>query len=254
MKAAKVHKPPDPLVSVITPVFNAETVLERAVASVQAQTLGDWEMILIDDGSDDGSAALCQDLVAGDTRLRLLSQPANTGAAVARNAGLNAASGRYVAFLDADDEWLPTKLEQQTCFMQSQKAVFSYTGFWRQSVDRKHRVHVPLSVDRSELLKGNVIGCLTAMYDRDHFGDVQMPNLRMRQDFACWLDLLTRTDLAHGLDEPLAVHHVQDGSLSASRAKSMKANWFLYRTHLGLSGPRAAWYLGHHLVRRLRRG
>lgn len=254
MKAAKVHKPSDPVVSVITPVFNAADVLTRTIASVQAQTFENWELILIDDGSTDESAATCAKLVAEDPRLRLFRQNANTGAAAARNAGLNAANGRYVAFLDADDEWLPTKLQEQLDFMRAKRAVFSYTDFWRSGDGKKYHVRVPDSVDRAELLKGNAIGCLTAMYDRDHFGNMQMPDLRMRQDWALWLLLLTQTERAYGLNKPLAVHHVHQGSLSSSLGKSIKANWVMYTEHLGLSAPRAAWYLGHHLMRRLRRG
>ena len=254
MKGAKVKKSSAPQVSVITPVFNAEHVLSRTVASVQAQSLSDWEMILIEDGSSDGSLGVCEELAAQDPRIRLIRQPSNTGAASARNAGLRAVRGRYVAFLDSDDEWLPNKLRTQIDFMVSRKAVFSYSGFWRQTGELRHRVHVPATVTRDQLLKGNVVGCLTAVYDRAHFGDIQMPDLRMRQDFGCWLDLLERTDMGHGLDQPLAIHHVQAGSLSASRGGALRATWQLYHQHLGLSSVQSAWYLGHHLLGRLRRG
>ena len=238
----------------VMPVFNASRTLERAVASILAQERDDWQLFLIEDGSTDGSAEICARLAAQDTRIQLLRQPGNTGAAAARNAGIRRASGRYLAFLDADDEWLPEKLSRQLAFMQAEGAVFSYTGFWRQRDSQRHRVRVPSSVSRSELLKGNVIGCLTAIYDRAHFGAVELPALRLRQDFALWLDLLARSELAHGLDLPLAVHHVQAGSLSAPRGRAMWATWQMYRRYLGLSRWRSAWYLSNHLVRRLRRG
>ena len=244
----------DDAVSVIMPVFNAADVLPRAVASVRAQTWQRWELLLIDDGSSDDSAAVAAGLAAQDPRIRLLRQPRNTGAAAARNAGLRHARGRYIAFLDADDEWLPEKLALQLHFMQAQGAAFSYTGFWRARNGRRHRVRVPAHVTRQELLKGNAIGCLTALYDRAHFGTVPMPELRLRQDYALWLDLLTRTDMAHGLDQPLAIHHRHRESLSASLPRALAANWHLYRRHLGLPPLQAFYFFSLHLWRRLKRG
>jgi len=244
----------DGLVSVIMPVFNAEETLVRAVASVQAQEYPDWELLLIEDGSSDGSPKLCADLAAADSRLQILRQPHNNGAAAARNAGILLARGRYIAFLDADDEWLPEKLALQLLFMKTCGAPFSYTGFWRQRGEERHQVRVPAWVDRAQLLRGNVIGCLTALYDRNHFGTVEMPALRMRQDFALWLKLLEEGGRAHGLDRPLAVHHVLPHSLSASKGRALRATWQMYRGHLGLSPLRTGWYLSNHLIRRLLRG
>lgn len=253
----KVDKPglsAKAVVSVIMPVYNAANTLKRSVRSVQAQDWADWELILIEDGSRDGSAEICASLVASDPRIRLVQQKGNTGAAAARNAGIRIARGRYIAFLDADDEWLPEKLSRQLSFMHARDASFSYTGFWRQRGETRSQVTVPDTVDYPTLLKGNVIGCLTAIYDRAALGTVEMPALRMRQDFALWLELLTRTDYAHGLNEPLATHHALPNSLSARRGRALRATWKLYRTHLGLSPFWASWYLTSHLMRRLLRG
>lgn len=245
---------PDPDVSVIMPAYNAEMTLPQAVASVQAQSFPHWELILIEDGSRDGTAKTCAALAQDDPRIRVVYQSENSGAAAARNAGLAQARGRYVAFLDADDLWHKEKLARQTAFMKERGAVFSYTGFLRQRAQEQRRVHVPAQVSREELLRGNVIGCLTAMYDRAHFGAVQMPDLRLRQDFAFWLLLLSRCDRALGLDEPLAVHRVNPTSLSSARGRAMRATWHMYRRHLGLPSWRAAGYMSSHLLRRLLRG
>ncbi|MCG7630325.1 glycosyltransferase family 2 protein [Epibacterium sp. MM17-32] len=243
-----------PTVSVIMPVFNARMTLEQSVASVMAQVFADWELILIDDGSQDGSAELCAQLARTDPRIRLLCQSANSGAAAARNAGLAQAKGQYIAFLDADDLWLEDKLQRQIAFMQETGAVFSYTGFWRQRTGHRHQVRPPSRVTRSQLLYGNVIGCLTVVYDRDYFGTVAFPPLRMRQDFAFWLLLLSRCDAALGLTDPLAVHVVNPMSLTAARGRAMQATWSMYRHHLGLSVGRAGGYMFCHLLRRLLRG
>ena len=241
-------------VSIIMPVFNAAPQLPRAIASVQNQSFPNWELLVIDDGSTDGSAQVAAEKARQDPRITLLSLSANEGAAAARNTGLSAARGRYIAFLDADDEWLPEKLDRQLTFMRETGATLSYTGFWRARGVHRTQVEVPPEVSRDTLLKGNVIGCLTAMYDRHFFGPVTMPALRMRQDFAFWLLLLNKTEIAYGLTQPLAVYHRHPGSLSSSFRRVMTANWILYRRHLGLPAPTALYYLANHLWRRLKRG
>lgn len=235
------------------PVFNAESTLQQSVASVISQTFPEWELLLVDDASSDNSANICDCLSAKDSRIRTLRQPKNSGAGLTRNAGIRAARGRFIAFLDADDEWHAEKLERQMAFMVRKKAVFSYTGFWRVKGAKRRRVQVPEGVGRKQLLRGNVIGCLTVMYDRQYFGTVQMPALPMRQDFAFWLELLERTDLAHGLNEPLASHYCRPNSLTSRRGQALAATWQMYRRYFRYSAPRSAWYMSNHLLRRLAR-
>lgn len=236
------------------PIFNAAQTLGRAVGSVCRQNLQDWELLLIDDGSEDGSDLRAAELAHSDPRIRVIRLVHNKGAAVARNAGIAAAKGRYIAFLDADDTWMPEKLERQVALMQARQAVLSYTGFERDLNGTRRKVDVPPTVTRAQLLKGNVIACSTAIYDRAYYGDIQMPLLRRRQDFATWLMLLESTPLAHGVTQPLAVHYTHPDSLSAPRLASQRATWEMYRDHLGLSAVHSAWYMGNHLLRRLRRG
>ncbi len=240
------------MVSILTPVYGAKATLARTVASVRAQDFADWEMILSDDASTDGSWDLAEALAAEDPRLRLLRAPVNGGAARARNAALAEARGRYIAFLDADDEWLPDKLSRQLAFMETTGAAFSYTGFYRVKNGVESAVRVPTSVTHATLLKGNVIGCLTAIYDTRALGKVEMPDLRRRQDYGLWLKLLKRVERAHCLPEPLARHHQREGSLSSARLRATLATWQLYRQVEGLSRRQALRSLSHHLWQRLR--
>lgn len=245
---------PVSIVSIIMPVFNASEVLPRAVESVLAQQYTNWELLLIDDGSADGSAAIIAAFADQDDRIHGLYQPLNSGAAEARNVGIRAAQGRYIAFLDADDTWTPDKLNRQITFMQDHGVPFCYSGFWRKNGDDCHRVRVPQSVTHQQLLRGNIIGCLTAIYDRDYFGTVEMPLMPLSHDYALWLDLLSRGKAAGGIDLPLATYHRMPGSLSSSRKKAIWATWQLYRKHQGLSRIEAGWCLTNHLLRRLLRG
>lgn len=241
-----------PAVSVITPCFNAADTLARTVASVRAQNFTDWEIFISDDGSTDDSIAVAERLAAADSRIRVLCGTGeNRGAARARNRAIAVSRGRYIAFLDADDEWLPEKLSRQIGFMQAETVAFSYTGFFRQKNGNKRQVDVPASVSFDELLRGCVIGCLTVVYDSAVFGRVNMPELRFRQDYGTWLMLLRRTDRAWAVQSPLAIHHARAGSLSSNRLRVSAGTWRMYRQVAGLSCYRATVCLASHLWRRL---
>jgi glycosyltransferase involved in cell wall biosynthesis len=125
-----------PLVSVVVIFFNEEDFLGDAVESVRAQRYPRWELLLCDDGSTDGSTALARALAAGDPRIRYLDHPghANRGMSATRNLGLRHAAGRYVALLDADDVWLPHKLEEQVAILEAHPEAAMVCGaseYWR---------------------------------------------------------------------------------------------------------------------------
>lgn len=243
-----------PAVSIVTPVWNAQATLACTVASVQAQTRADWEMWLIDDGSTDGSRALARSLAAGDPRLRVLSLGENRGAAQARNEGIRAARGGRIAFLDADDLWDPEKLARQLAFMDAHGHAFVFCAYRR--IDAAGRplgvVAAPARVERDEALRGNVIGCLTAVYDADMLGRVEMPDVRRRQDYALWLRLLARVP-AYGLPEVLASYRLRPDSLSADKRVAARATWEVLRRVEGLGRARAGYYFLHYAARALRR-
>jgi glycosyltransferase involved in cell wall biosynthesis len=247
-----------PAVTVVTPVRNAAATLAEAGGSVLAQDMPAWEMILVDDGSIDESRARILELAAADDRLRPILWDDNRGSAAARNAAIAAARGRFIAFLDADDRWRPEKLVRQLGYMEATGAVFTFTAYRRIDAAGRAlgRVGVPARVTHGALLKGTVIGCLTAVYDAAHFGRVAMPDLPRRQDYGLWLRLLAAGGEAHGIDEELADYRVHPGSLSAGKLAAAAATWRLYREAEGLGRARAGWYLAHNLARGLakRRG
>jgi glycosyltransferase involved in cell wall biosynthesis len=240
-----------PAVSVITPVWNAAATLAETVASVRVQTVADWELILVDDGSSDASPALIADLARQDARIRPVGLPENRGTAAARNAGIRVARGRFLAFIDADDLWHPAKIAIQLDHMARTGVPFVFSAYRR--VDDVGRplgaVRVPARITYGDLLKGNVVGCLTAVYDTAHFGKVEMPPLRRRQDYGLWLDLLSRGGEAHGLPQVLADYRVRSGSLSSDRTAALAATWRIYREIAGLSRAHAAYYFLHNIAR-----
>jgi glycosyltransferase involved in cell wall biosynthesis len=243
-----------PAVSIITPARNAAATLAATIASVAAQTRPDWEMLIADDGSEDATAAIAAGWATRDPRVRPLPGP-REGPAGARNRAIRAARGRFIAFLDADDRWRPEKLARQLAFMEREATPFSFTAYRREDAQGRGLgvVLVPARVDYAGLLKGNVIGCLTAVYDTAHFGKVEMPPLPLRQDYALWLALLRPGGAARGLDEVLADYRVGGAAtLSGSKLGAARGTWAVLRRE-GLPLPRALWCFGHYAAAGLRR-
>lgn len=247
-----------PLISIITPVYNAETFIEETIKSVMDQSYDHWEMILIDDCSTDNTRIKLSKYKQIDNRIKIVHLKENKGPAIARNTGLNQAKGRYIAFLDSDDQWLPHKLDKQLNFMQKKAIAFSYTAYNRVQMigNRKEsskEVMIPDHVTYKDLLKENVIGCLTVMIDTSLTGPIQMVNIRTRQDYALWLELTRRGFIAHGLQDILANYRVRDHSVSSNKVKMVKQNWRVYRDIEKLSLPKSIWYFLHYIFLKMKR-
>ena len=244
-----------PQVSVLMPVFDAAATLAASVQSIQAQTDPDWELLLIDDCSRDGSPDLARRLAQGDPRIRLLQMPRNSGAAAARNHGLAAARGRFIAFLDADDLWRPDKLAHQLAFHRRTGAALSFTGYARVCGAGGALIRTVPARDGlpyHRLLRHNPIGCLTAIYDTSICGKVEMPEFRRQHDYALWLRLVRRHGPARGLNEDLAIYRVRRQSLSSDKRAAAADIWRVLRRQERLPLPRAAWFFSHYAWHGLR--
>src|SRR5439155_2314346 len=174
-----------PMVSVITPAHDAARFLDETIRSVAAQTFRDWEMIIVDDDSGDGTQAIVERWAASEPRIRLFLQSPRQGAGAARNRALEEARGRFVAFLDSDDVWRSEKLEVQVAFMRETGAVFSFDGY--SIIDEQGKpvgrpVRAPARADYRSLLRNTIIGCLTVMLDRVQLGPLRMPALPQHED------------------------------------------------------------------------
>jgi teichuronic acid biosynthesis glycosyltransferase TuaG len=234
-----------PTVSVITPVYNAARFLPAHLACVRAQTSGDYEHVVVDDGSSDETPAILARAAAGDARIRVIRQ-ANAGAHAARNAALAAARGRYIAFLDADDLWLPQKIEHQLAFMRRGGYAMSYHQYRTIGEDgamlSSKPLWMPKRVDyRGYLRLNGTIGNLTVMIDREQMGDFRMPDTGA-EDFALFLQLLKKHP-AYGMFEDLARHRVVAGSLSANKANAIGWIWDVYRKQEGLGLVTSVYYM-----------
>lgn len=237
------------LVSIITPVHNSIDHVEEAIQSILNQTYTNWELILIDDNSSDSGIHILQKYEALDQRITLLKNSNNQGAAVTRNKGIKAASGRFIAFLDSDDLWTPEKLETQVKFMIDNDYSFTYTGYttFRDSDPEDiGLLRVPSKVNHRDLLKTCSIGCLTAMYDTQLLGKVYMPLISRRQDFALWLKILKEIPYAYGIDEPLAKYRLRSDSISGNKLRAAGYQWKVYREFEHLNIFQAAYFFVHY--------
>lgn len=223
-------------VSIVTPVHNDSAFIRQTIDSVLAQTHKNWEMLIVDDCSTDDSASVIA--TYQDERIRYFRNEKNMGAAYSRNRALREAKGDYIAFLDGDDWWAPTKLERQLAFMEKLQIQFSCTAYYRcyeNGPEGSNRpiVQAPWIIGKKLMLKCDYVGCLTAMYDAKAIGLIQIsPDIKKRNDYAIWLHVCQKAN-CYFLSEPLAYYRVRKNSISrVSGWKLLKHHQFLFKTEM----------------------
>lgn len=245
------------LVSIVTPVYNAEEFLSDTIDSVLGQTFTNWEHILVNDASTDGSLNLLKSYAEKDDRIQVINLAENSGAAVARNTGLEAARGQYVAFIDSDDVWHQDKLARQLQFMEENQYAFTYTDFAMVDTDGtilKAKADVPDQLGYRQLLKNTAIACSTVVIDRHVVGNFKMPLVRKGQDTATWLKLMREQNLiAYGLQAVLNYYRQVPGSISSNRLGALKRTWHTYYHLEQLPLPQAIYYFIWYIINAVRR-
>lgn len=236
------------LISIIVPVYNVEKFIIETMDSVRAQTYSNWELLLIEDGSTDNGVEKIYNYIeeTGDERIHLFRQPANMGAAKARNRGLGEAKGRYITYLDADDLWMPEKLNHELLFLQEKNAAFVFTGYEfadEQGQGTGKIVRVPQTLTYKQALKNTTIFTTTVMFDTDRIPKelLEMP-LMKSEDTALWWKILRNGYTAYGLDENLAKYRRPGKSLSSNKVEAVRRIWNLYRRAEGMSVLNSAWH------------
>jgi teichuronic acid biosynthesis glycosyltransferase TuaG len=228
------------LVSVIVPVYNAGKWIEDTILSVKSQTYKDFELILVDDGSNDNSMEVMKEfesdnvMIVSDT-----GDGSNAGAARARNKGVELAKGRYICYIDADDLWSPDKLEKQLAFMEEHDAAFTFTGYEfadASGVGVQKIVRVPATITYRQALKNTTIFTSTVMFDMEKLDkdDIMMPEVPS-EDTATWWKVLKKVGKAYGLDEALTLYRRGTGTLSSNKMTAIQRIWNLYRNVEGLN-------------------
>lgn len=222
------------MISVVIPTFNCAGFIEETLSSVAGQSCKDLEIIVVDDGSSDDTVSHAENYVnQNNIRARVISNTRKKGAAGARNTGIDAAQGDMIAFIDADDKWLPEKLEHQLAFMEEHQAAFSFTGY--EFADEECRgtgktVRVPEAIRYEEALKNTTIFTSTVMFDMRKLtkDDIYFPYVES-EDTANWWKILRLHGKAYGLDEALTLYRRSAGTLSSNKFKAVGRTWRLYR-------------------------
>ena len=250
-------------VTIVMPLYNAGPYLSEAIDSIISQTFKNWELVIAEDCSTDGSLEIALGYECKDPRIRVYPNGHNLGAARSRNAGLAHVSGDFVAFLDADDAWLPEKLERQLGYMGEHGLGMCFTAYETIDSNGEHRnyVHVPRTIDYDGFLKNTVTCSHTIMFDLskveldllvcpDFGGDFDYP-----EDLVVWLQVLKGGVPAGGLDEILAKNRKHGASRSANKLHAVSRTWNAYRKIEKINFPYSAyclfWQLTHAVLKRI---
>lgn len=232
------------LVSIVMPVYNCEKCIGEAIESLLAQSYTDWELNAVDDCSTDHSAEIIKSYAEKDARIRYFRLDKNSGAAAARTRSIQEANGKYLAFLDADDYFLPNKLAKQVAFMENGGYAFSCTDYacmTEQGELTGKVIKCRKKCNYNNCVWTNPIGNSTVMLDAERIGKVAVPDIRKRNDFALWLKILReKADYAYGLQETLTYYRVMNNSISSNKLGLIKYQYKLFREVEHFSAVHAA--------------
>ena len=241
-----------PFVSIITPCYNAESFISQTIESVLSQTYSNWEMIIVDDCSKDGSANIINNYVQSDSRIKYLKTEKPSGSpAFPRNVGIEVARGRYIAFLDSDDIWLPNKLKEQLNVINQEDVAVVFSNYEKMDSEggRNARIIIaPTVVDYFMLLKGNCIGCLTAMYDTEKVGKHFFKRIG-HEDYLMWLSILKKGFKAQNTNTVTALYRVGNQSVSSNKLKILSWQWIILRNEEKLGLVKSSYFYLHYAVK-----
>ena len=238
-------------VSIIVPMYNAEKFIGKTIESVLAQTYQNWEMLIMNDVSTDNSLAIVSMYAKKDERIKIVNTEKNVGVVKGRNFLIDLASGKYIAFLDADDYWHNEKLEKQIKFMKEKNASISCTEYTRvkENEEKINDVIIKEEISYNDMLKNNYLGCLTVIYDAKKIGKRYFKELEKNEDYVLWLEIVKDVNTIYGLKENLAYYRVLDNSRSSNKAKTAKVRWEIYRKVEKLPFLKSIYYFLHYAIR-----
>jgi len=244
-----------PKCSIIIPAYKCEAYIVDCVQSALAQTVREIEVLIVDDCSPDGTGEIVQAMTEVDARLRYLKQPKNEGVAAARNRGVREAKGEWIAFLDSDDAWEPTKLEAQFALQEETDADLVYTAARCMGDDgmlSDRYFLVPPKIDLNCLLKGNDIICSSVLIRRDWMCRFPMERSDLHEDFLCWARMLQAGCKAVGVTAALTRYRLAEGSKSRNKFKSACMTWATYR-QIGIPIHKRLIFFAAYIVHGLKR-
>ena len=239
------------LISIIMASYNAEKTIVQAINSVLNQTYHNFELLVVNDCSNDETVKLVKDIAAKDSRVRLISNIKNSGVSYTRKRGLEEAKGSWIAILDSDDAWTSDKLEKQIALQKKINADLLFTGSNFMNLDGQlidWYLHAPKEVNYHQLLKQNVLSNSSALVRKELYAKHYAIGDMMHEDFATWLSILKEGKKAYGIDEPLLIYRIAKSSKSGNKIKAVRMNWNTYR-YVGLNSLEAAYYEVWYMIK-----
>ncbi|MGF6906979.1 glycosyltransferase family 2 protein [Fusobacterium sp. PH5-44] len=240
-----------PLVSIVMPVYNAEKYLTKSIESVIMQTYSNWELLLIDDCSQDDSSKLMKSFQEKDARIKGIKNSVNKGAAYSRNIGIENSTGCYIAFLDSDDIWNKDKLENQIKFMIKNDVLMCHSDY--NFIDENGLYIKKINTDKElcykKLLKENQIRTSFLVIKKEIVGDIKFPDVK-HEDFAFFLDLLSTNKIKSVRNNCIGgAYRVMSHSLSSNKIKSAIWTWKIYKDYLKLNYFSSMYYFSFYVIR-----
>lgn len=232
------------LISIITPTYNCAKYIKETINSVINQTYTNWEMIIVDDASNDNTEEIVKAIK--DERIKYIRLKKNSGAATARNIAMENAHGKYMAFLDSDDIWKEDKLEKQVKFMMDNNYNFTCTAYEKinENGESLNKVFKPKKkADYNRILLDCPVGNSTVMYNVENLGKFKIPNIRKRNDDALWLQILKKEKYIYGMPNILMEYRIRSNSISSNKLSLVKYHWQLYREIEHLSVFRSVFHI-----------
>lgn len=247
MNQLKQEKLVKGLVSIIMPAYNSQEFIPYSIQSVINQTYKNWELIVVDDCSTDRTAEIVEKFSQKYDQITFIQLETNSGAAVARNRAIEEAKGEYMAFLDSDDLWEAEKLSTQISFMQVGGKNFTCTSY--EFINDKNewlgKKKEPLKEhDYNDVLK-YCPGNSTVMYNVEELGKFYIPNIRKRNDFVMWLQVIKKAGTLYGIQETYTYYRVREDSLSINKTGLVKYQWKVYRDIENLGLLKSIYLLAH---------
>lgn len=235
-----------PLISIITPCYNASSVITHTIESVLAQTYHNWEMLIVDDCSADDSAEIIKKYSEKDSRIKYFkTEKASGSPSLPRNIGIENARGKYIAFLDSDDLWLPEKLEKQEAYAEENGYNFLYSDYEKindEGVRHNRIVRMPGKSSFWDVIESCTIPCLTVFLTKDIIGKTRFKSIP-KEDFIFWLDILKKDVIAYNVGEILALYREQKSSRSSNKFEMIKSQWEILRNVEGVKPFLASYFL-----------
>lgn len=227
------------LVSIIMPAYNCEEFISESIKSISQQSYVNWELIIIDDCSNDRTFKICNNFAKNDSRIFIHKNSSRKGAAFSRNYATKLSSGKYIAFLDSDDIWKFNKLEKQLAFMKENDFDFTYTFYeiFKSNNKKISLIKCPKKIHKLNMLFSNPIGCLTVIYNKERLGKISSPLFKKRNDYSLWLEILSISMKGHCLDESLALYRKSNNGLSSGKFQNVLYYWKIIRNYYNF------WYL-----------